>query len=223
MNVDKWNALNKIQQGEGIDQTDEQFTKPYIEKLMLPWIPPTNYRRLLDIGCGFAYEVKRMIDYGWQVIGIDHADGNINHAWAKFGIIVLKMDMHDLQFVKESFDAVVTRQVFEHSFAPWLLAAEIWVVLRRGGRWVLDLPSPQNKDMWTMWHPNLLYAKQMRFLFEKVGFKIVHAEEGGGLSLEYDGGGEPYNYILEKADYPDNYQHVLKALEKLHTHPFFVT
>jgi len=127
------------------------------------------------------------------------------------------MDMHDLQFPPGEFDAVVTRQVFEHSFAPWLLAAEIWVILRTGGRWIIDLPSPQNKDMWTMWHPNLLYAKQMRFLLEKTGFKIVHAEEGAGISLEFNGGGEPYDYITEKAEgYPDNYQHVLRALEEEH-------
>ena len=217
MNIDKWNILCKIQQGEGIDQTDEQFTKPFIERWMLPYIPPTEYPKLLDLGCGFGYEVKRFRDYGWQVVGVDHAEGNIRHAKEKFGVDVVKMDIHDLQFPPNFFDAVVTRQVFEHSYAPWLLASEIWVVLKPKGRWIVDLPSPQNRDMWTMWHPNLLYAKQMRFIFEKIGFKIVHAEEGTeegnrtSISLDFN------DYIVEKIDgYPDNYQHVLRALEEYH-------
>lgn len=184
---------------------------------MLPWVPPAQYPKLLDIGCGFGYELKRFREHGWQAIGIDHADGNIKHGKEKFGIDIIKMDFHDLQFPPESFDAAVTRQVFEHSYAPWLFACEIWVVLRRGGRWVVNLPSPQNKDMWGMTHPNLLYKTQMRNLFDKVGFKIVLAKEGGGSTLEFNGGGEPFDYIVEKMEgYPDNYQHVLRALEELH-------
>jgi len=217
MDIEKWDILNRIQQGEGIDQTDEQFTRPFIEKWMLPYIPPDRYPKLLDLGCGFGYEAKRFTDYGWQVTPVDHADSNIKHGKEKFNIDILKMDIHDLQFPPSTFDAAVTRQVFEHSYAPWLLASEVWVVLKTGGRWVIDLPSPQNKDMWTMWHPNLLYAKQMRFLFEKIGFNIIHAEENGGKSLEYNGGGELYDYIVQKIEgYPDNYQHVLKALEQYH-------
>jgi len=217
MNLEKWDILNEIQRGENFDETDERFIKPFVDKLMLPWIPPDKYPKLLDVGCGFGYEVKRFGDYGWQVTGVDHNNINVKHAKEKFGLDILKMDMHDLQFSPCSFDAVVTRQVFEHSFAPWLLAAEIWVVLKPGGRWVINLPSPQNKAMWTMWHPSLLYANQLRFMFKKIGFKIVYVAEKGGISLDFNGGGEQLDYVVEKiTGYPDNYQHVLRALEEYH-------
>jgi len=217
MNVEKWDILAKIQQGEGVDQTNEDSVKPVIDRWVLPWMPPDKYPRMLDIGCGFGYEAKRLAEHGYQVTAIDHADGNIKHAQEKYGLTILKMDMHDLQFLPSSFDCAVTRQVFEHSYAPWLLAAEVWVVLRSGGRWFIDLPSPKVKDMWTMWHPTLLYYTQMRFIFEKIGFNIVHAEEGAGLKLELNGGGEPYDYIVEKTlGYPDNFQHVLRKLEEAH-------
>lgn len=217
MNIDKYNIIAKIQQGEGLDQQGEDILKPFIEKYMLPYVPPKKYPSLLDIGSGFGYEPRSFTNYGWNVTAIDHSDSNIKHAKEKYGINTLKMDMHDLQFAPGTFNVAVTHQVFEHSFAPWILAMEIWVVLKKAGRWIIDLPSPQNKEMWSLWHPNMLYSKQIRFLLLKTGFDVIHADEEGGKTYDYNEGGEPYTYIVEKADgYPDNYKHILQELETYH-------
>jgi len=52
-------------------------------------------------------------------------------------------DAHDLPFVKESFDAVITTAVLEHVLYPELVAREITRVLKTGGVLYSELPFMQ--------------------------------------------------------------------------------
>jgi len=221
MFVEKWDALNRTVQDAptGIDgSTDEEQIRAFMMKYVVPYAPPQTYPRILDLGCGPGTELKVLKELGYLPTGITLGAPNIKFCTENYGITPVYGDMHDLPFLLESFDAALARQVFEHSFCPWLLALEVWTMLRAKGRWIIDLPSPRNKAMWAMWHPSLFYPNQMEFLFEKCGFKVVLADTGKvPWSLEYDGGGEPYDYVIEKQEgYPDNFQHVLVKLREIH-------
>lgn len=223
MNPKKWDALVRTIQDSptGIDgNPDEEGIKAFMQKYVLPYAPPDQYPRMLDIGCGPGTECKVLQDFGYKVSGITLGAPNIEYSKQQYGFTPIHGDMHDLPFPSDSFDVALCRQVFEHSFAPWLLALEVWIVLRPKGRWILDLPSPRNKAMWAMWHPSLFYPNQMQFLFEECGFKIILADIGKiPWTLEYDGGGEPYDYVVEKIEgYPSNFQHVLTKLREIHQH-----
>jgi len=221
MNPDKWNALTRTVQDSstGINgNPDEESVKAFIQRYVLPYASPTNYPRVLDIGCGPGTELKVLRDLGYKPSGITLGLKNIEYSRDHYGFVPTYGDMHDLPFPPDSFDVALCRQVFEHSFAPWLLALEIWVVLRPKGRWIIDLPSPRNKAMWAMWHPSLFYPNQMEFIFEKCGFRVILADIGKiPWTLDYNGGGEPYDYVVEKEEgYPDNFQHVLRKLREIH-------
>jgi len=221
MNLEKWNALVRTVQDAPHDingNVDEEGIKAFMQKYVLPYAPPEQYPRCLDVGCGPGAELKVLKDLGYIPTGVTLGTPNIEYSRIHYGITPVYGDMHDLPFPPESFDVALTRQVFEHSFAPWLLALEIWVVLRPKGRWILDLPNPRNKAMWAMWHPSLFYPNQMEFLFDKCGFHIILADTGKiPWTLDYNGGGEPYDYVVEKSEgFPDNFQHVLKKLWEIH-------
>ena len=223
MFVEKWKALLSIQDhhAEINGNVDEEGVKAFVQRYVLPYAPPDKYPRFLDLGCGPGIELKVLRDLGYNPVGITLGSKNIEYSRDHYGITPVYGDMHDLPSPPESFDVVLTRQVFEHSFAPWLLTLEIWVVLRSKGRWIVDLPSPRNKDMWAIWHASLFYPNQMRFLFEKCGFRIVFEDIGNTpWSLDYNGGGEPYTYVVErKEDRPDDFQQVIEKLREIHARP----
>jgi SAM-dependent methyltransferase len=221
VNSEKWDALNRTVQDSptGIDgNTDEIGIKAFAERFILPYAPPSLYPKILDLGCGPGTELKVLKELGYDPTGITYGAPNIDYSVEMYGILPHYGDMHDLPYRPNTFDVALARQVFEHSFAPWLLMLETWVVLKPGGRFIIDLPSPRNRAMWAMWHCNLLYPPQMEFMIEKCGFKIILADIGKiPWNLNYDGGGEPYDYVLEKTtEYPDNLQHVLRQLEEIH-------
>jgi len=221
MFIEKWNTLNRLIQDAqtGIDgNTDIEGVKAFMLKYVVPYAPPNDFPRVLDLGCGPGTELKVLRDLGYTPTGITFGAKNIEFCITNYGITPHYGDMHDLPFPPDSFDVALCRQVFEHSFSPWLLALEVWTVLRPKGKWIIDLPSPRNKAMWAMWHPSLFYPNQMEYLFEQCGFKMVLADIGKiPWSLDYDGGGEPYDYVVEKIEgYPANFQHVLHKLREIH-------
>ena len=59
---------------------------------------------------------------------------------------VLHQDLQRLSFAGESFDLVVTTDVFEHVPAPYTAHAEILRVLRPGGRHVFTVPYDEGRE-----------------------------------------------------------------------------
>lgn len=102
--------------------------------------------RILDVGIGpglLAWELARVVGSEGTVRGIDLSDPMIamtserchDMPWARFE----KADATSLPFRDESFDAVVSTQVYE--YVPDIAKAlgEVRRVLRPGGRvWILD-------------------------------------------------------------------------------------
>jgi len=214
----KWKIIQcTLVKDEGVDTTEEEGTRAFMKGLVMRYAPPELYPRVLDIGSGSGVELKVLKELGYDPYGIDVKCPNIEYTKTHYSFDnVFYMDMHDLRFPPAFFSSVISRQSFEHSFAPFIHALEVWTVMRPGGRWILNLPSPQNRDMWTHWHVSMFYKTQMRNLFNYCGFKILMALEGGGSKLEYNGGGESYDYVVEKAEPHSDYQHVLRELTLYH-------
>ncbi len=97
---------------------------------------------VLDIGCGPGYFTMILSEYGMDVTGIDYSDEMLVQARknadslgvkAKF----LKMDASDLEFVDETFDAVVSRNVLWNLERPEQAYREMMRVLIPGGNLVV--------------------------------------------------------------------------------------
>ena len=84
----------------------------------------------LCVGCRHDRELNILNALGAQAVGIDLvATGR-----------VLEMDMHDLKFPAESFDAVYSCHSLEHAYDLDRVLAEWRRVTKPGGVWVIEMP-----------------------------------------------------------------------------------
>lgn len=219
MNPEKWRVLLSQESREDPCVYPDMYegTKKFFEAYLPQYLPPAQYRKILDLGCGCGIEVKVLEELGYEVMGITMSKADVDYAKSQFGLNILFMDMHDLNFPANHFDGAISRQSLEHAYSTLLVMLETRIVLKYGGRWFIDLPSPHNKDMWGGNHRSILYPTQMRRYFDICGFEIVKAEESSNQTLGYNGGGDPYRYIVQKGSIENSsHQKIIQALEGIH-------
>lgn len=87
-------------------------------------------------------------------------------------------DAHCLPFEDNTFDVVYSIAVLEHVKKPWIVAEEIWRVLRLGGCVVLELPFLNTiHDE----HDYFRFTdKGIRVLFDEAKFDVVLEQVGSG-------------------------------------------
>jgi 2-polyprenyl-3-methyl-5-hydroxy-6-metoxy-1,4-benzoquinol methylase len=124
----------KYSAGEEIQRTSKQYT--------LDCIPADGtVLEIIDIGCGTGHNSRAMVAKGHRVRGIDISE----HAIARYrenGFDGRTMDIErGLEFADASFDLAFCSEVIEHLVRPERFAAEVYRVLRPGGRLVLSTPN----------------------------------------------------------------------------------
>jgi ubiquinone/menaquinone biosynthesis C-methylase UbiE len=77
----------------------------------------------------------------------------------------LVADGHHLPFADASFDAVFSNAVLEHVERPWIVAEEIWRVLRPGGRVFVNVPFL-----------NVIHDVEDYFRFTDKGLRLLFAK-----------------------------------------------
>jgi len=174
----KWEAIFSITKkaetdGKGDDDSSIDGIYPFV-RIFEKYCPPADYRYILDIGAGAGLETKILSEVGYIPVGITFGRDNIIMGRKKYDVLLMEMDMHDLRFQRNTFDAIFSLQSFEHAFSPWFVILEMRRVLRDGGRVFLDLPDPEDEPMLnTIWHTSVLYPNQLKALFKKAGFSLV--------------------------------------------------
>lgn len=154
--------------------------------------PPQEFPRMLMIGVGTGAEVLAAEELGYEAIGIGLVnDEQIDYARSR-GVDYRLMDMHDLKFPNESFDAVYAKYSIEHCVNPWLVCLEVWAVLRDYGRWFMALDPYQKgtsgDDGPGGLHYMILPSWFMKPMFLRSGFRILWMEDSD----------RRYQYLLEK-------------------------
>jgi len=139
--------------------------------------------RILDIGCAGGRDSRKFSDFGLEVIGIDAVDVFISEAKrfvpkAKF----YEMDLQDLDFPENYFDAIWANAVLLHfprKNAPAILKGfkkvlkkggkiHISVKYGRGEKWVIDKLSGGHKRFFSYFT-----KKEMENYIKFAGFKII--------------------------------------------------
>ena len=96
---------------------------------------------VLDLGCGTGMNSEWIAARGDSVVGIDVSENAIQRYRAR-GFTGHVADANgDLPFERDSFDAVFCSEVIEHLVDPDFLTAEMFRVLRPGGRLILTTPN----------------------------------------------------------------------------------
>jgi SAM-dependent methyltransferase len=163
---------------------------------------PVRGRRILEVGCGAAAGARWLATQGADVVGIDLSAGMLRHAVEmndKTGIpvAVIQADALALPFGAERFDTAFTA----FGAVPFVadsarIMAEVFRVLRPGGRWVFAVTHP------------------MRWIFlddpGEGGLVAVHSYFDRRPYVEYDESGEPA-YVEQHRTLGDRIRELVRA------------
>ena len=96
---------------------------------------------ILDLGCGSGRISKKMIDLGYQVVGLDFSLEAVKKALA-LGIVAKQANLDEgTKEPSNTFDIVWAGDIIEHVFDPIGLLKESHRVLKNGGVMFITIPS----------------------------------------------------------------------------------
>ena len=90
--------------------------------------------KVLEVGCGRGYEVKRLREVGFNVVGVDKDPSVCD------GVIVKNYDYRDYK-PEEKFDFIYAIHVFEHVLDPTEFITWILNNLKSDGEFLLEFPN----------------------------------------------------------------------------------
>lgn len=145
-------------------------------------------RKILDIGCGPGYFLKRGLERGWKCFGVEPSKQASSHA-KSLGVEVINAFFDDstAAAIKESFDAVHLSEVLEHVPDPAEVLKKASGLLNKGGILCCVVPndfSPVQKvltgrlNFSPYWlapphHINYFSFSSLSGLMKKTGLKVI--------------------------------------------------
>jgi SAM-dependent methyltransferase len=151
----------------------------------------TDGARLLDIGCGYGFFLKKMAQLGWQAEGIEVSKPGRDYARQELGLCIHARPLEVMAFPPDHFDTVTLFYVIEHVHDPALVLKEVYRILKPNGmlllRWphstpVVKVLGPLAKKFDIYHTPFHLYdfnPAAMTRLVEWAGFSAVQNMIGG--------------------------------------------
>lgn len=146
-------------------------------------------KRILEIGSGRGVMVKKLRDEGHDAVGTEINPEYIEYAKEENGMELVKISTETtkLPFSPESFDIVVSFDVFEHIPDTKGHLEEVARLLRPGGQYLLATPNKwtnipfeilKEKSLteYKKYHVALHNYWQIQKAFEKQGFQIEFVE-----------------------------------------------
>jgi ubiquinone/menaquinone biosynthesis C-methylase UbiE len=95
-----------------VKRTDPLHPKP-LSDIFLKLIK--NKTKILDLGCAQGRDTKYFLDKGYEVIGVDLSEKLIENAIQKYPKAKFEiMDIRDLKFPENSFDAIWANAILVH-------------------------------------------------------------------------------------------------------------
>ncbi len=138
--------------------------------------------RILEIGCGIGSVVFELSGQGYDITGTDISGEAITYGLKKYGDIKLQVQpAEDLQFEDETFDVVLSFDLFEHIARVDRHISEVHRVLRKDGFYLLQTPNKYSNTIfetlchkslkWRRAHPSLHTPGQLRQRLSRHGFE----------------------------------------------------
>jgi ubiquinone/menaquinone biosynthesis C-methylase UbiE len=138
--------------------------------------------RILEIGCGIGSVVFELSRQGYDISGIDISGEAIAYGLKKYGDIRLEVQAAEtLPYEDQSFDVVLSFDLFEHIARIDKHISEVWRVLRSGGYYLFQTPNKYSNIIyevlwtrslqWRRYHPSLHSPGQLRRRLTKHGLE----------------------------------------------------
>ncbi|OHB79430.1 MAG: hypothetical protein A2Z25_17650 [Planctomycetes bacterium RBG_16_55_9] len=129
--------------------------------------------KVLEIGCGIGSVVFELSKQGYDVTGTDISGEAIAYGLKKYGGIRLEVQAAEtLPYEDESFDVVLSFDLFEHIAQIDRHVSEVRRVLRPGGSYLFQTPNKFSNVIyetlwtrslqWRRYHPSLHSPGQLR-------------------------------------------------------------
>ena len=131
--------------GHAVDASYDVFAAESSERLVETIMELGQFRsgvRVADLGCGSGVFTKLLHEKGCEAVGIDISSKLVAIGRHSFpGVEFLAGDVEALPFANASFDGVLLSGIVHHLPDPGRCAAEVFRVLRPGGRFVTFDPT----------------------------------------------------------------------------------
>lgn len=139
--------------------------------------------RILEIGCGIGSVVFELTKQGYNVLGTDISREAIAYGLKKYDNIRLEVQAAEaLPYENESFDAVLSFDLFEHIAQVDRHVSEVFRVLRANGYYLFQTPNKYSSLIfetlskkslkWRRAHPSLHTPGQLIRRLTSLGFKV---------------------------------------------------
>jgi SAM-dependent methyltransferase len=130
--------------------------------------------RGLDVGSGSGGNAGVLRDLGWAMTALERSPTAAELARAR-GLAVVRGDARQLPFADESFDLVMSTDMWEHIDDDKTVAQESFRVCRPGGRLLVAVPS--GMDLWSghdiaLGHVRRYEKAELVDLIESAGFRV---------------------------------------------------
>jgi len=144
-------------------------------KMLRRLVAPVRPGIALDVGCGSGGNTAVLRDLGWQVTGLEYSPAAAELARAR-GLDIVQGDATRLPFPDESFDLVISTDMWEHVEDHQAVARETARVVRSGGRVLVAVPG--SMKLWSghdlaLGHVRRYEKDTLRALIEGAGLEIV--------------------------------------------------
>lgn len=155
------------------------------------WSHLAGATRVLDLGCASG-DLGRFKPTGVRVCGLELSPALVEKAGAYEEAQVWDLDEPTpLPFSKESFEAVVAKDILEHLQKPWRTLAEIDRVLTPGGIVLASVISHRSHRAWCDYtHVRGFTEESVRQMFADAGFEVLGVWRMGPVPL-----GSRFNFI----------------------------
>ena len=157
----------------------------YMLKLISSILPPEGKRRFFDFGCGSGGFLIEARAAGYDVHGLELSKGLADLVRSDHGIPVHQGLITDESFRDETFDVVVSAQVFEHLLDPVQALESVIAHMRRPGLLLIEVPNllalkERLRRGATMDDSHLFYftASSLSRMMRDQGLRPIAAQEG---------------------------------------------
>lgn len=170
--------------------------------------------KVLEIGCGIGSVVFRLSEQGYEVTGTDISGEAIAYGQKKYADIRLEVQAAEtLPYDDESFDIVLSFDLFEHVAATDMHLDEVGRVLRPGGHYLFQTPNKYSNVIyetlwtkslqWRRYHPSLHSPGQLKRRLAKHGFetRFIKMNPVNEFTLKKLQKLGPIGYVFKKVDF----------------------
>ncbi len=139
--------------------------------------------RILEIGCGIGSVVSELSGQGYDITGTDISGEAIAYGLKKYGDIKLQVQPAEiLKFEDETFDIVLSFDLFEHIARVDRHISEVFRVLRKDGFYLFQTPNKLSNIIfetlhtkslqWRRYHPSLHSPGHLRWRMARHGVEV---------------------------------------------------